>query len=91
MDLNELRLQMDATDKDLVSLFLRRMEISAAIADYKSAHALPVTDEKREAQKLQAVSLLAGEEFSPDIQALYSLLFRLSKEYQNRLLAKEGE
>ena len=42
MDLNQLRSEIDQIDQSLVELFVRRMNISSAIADYKKEHNLPI-------------------------------------------------
>ena len=42
MDLKELRGQIDEIDDQLVSLFCRRMDIAAQVADYKKANGLPI-------------------------------------------------
>lgn len=89
MDLKELRVEMDEIDKGLTALFQRRMELSAKIAAYKAEQGLAVTDPKREAEKLKAVSELVSPAFSRDVQTLYRLLMELSKGYQNRLLEDE--
>ena len=89
MDLKELRVEMDEIDKGLTALFQRRMELSANIARYKAEQGLAVTDRRREAEKLKAVSELVSPEFREDVQTLYRLLIDLSKGYQNRLLEDE--
>ncbi len=89
MDLNELRIEMDEIDRGLVSLFQRRMELSARIAACKAANGLAVTDPKREGQKLAAVARQVSPEFAEDVEQLYRLLFELSKGYQNRLLEEK--
>ncbi len=91
MELKELRMEMDEADRTLVASFRRRMELSAAIAAYKAEHGLSVTDSKREEEKLDAVAALAGEAFADDARRLYELLFRLSKDYQQRLMEEREE
>ena len=90
MDLTELRKEMDEIDRGLTELFQRRMELSARIAQYKSAKGLAVTDPRREEEKLQAVSQLVSPVFAEDVQTLYRLLIELSKGYQNRLLEEKS-
>ena len=48
MELNELREQIDRIDRDLVSLFLQRMNVAADIAEYKRANNKNVFDPSRE-------------------------------------------
>ncbi|MER2024674.1 MAG: chorismate mutase, partial [Eubacteriales bacterium] len=41
MELSELRDQINQIDDEMLELFLRRMDVSEAIAAYKKAHGLP--------------------------------------------------
>ena len=86
MDLQELRAQMDETDEALLAAFVRRMELSGEIAAYKKEHAVPVLDGGRERQKLLDVSARVPEALQDYAAGLYSLLFELSRSYQNKLL-----
>ena len=56
MDLKELRDQIDAIDDQLVELFGKRMDIAAAIGDYKKTNNLPVFVPAREREKLKDVA-----------------------------------
>lgn len=89
MDLNEYRVEIDKLDKEIVSLFSRRMDVAAGIAEYKKANGLPVYDGRREREKLLAVRDLAPEALRDYTTQLYSLLFELSRSHQNRLLGCE--
>lgn len=89
MDLNGYRAEIDKLDQELVSTFSRRMEVAAEIAAYKKENKLPVYDGKREREKLLAMRELAPEALREYTVSLYSLLFELSRSYQNRLL--DGE
>lgn len=84
MDINELRNEIDHVDEKLVALFVERMNLSAKIADYKKDHHLPIYVPSREREKLQTVAELAGENMSNYTRVLYSMLFELSRSYQNR-------
>lgn len=88
MELKDLREQMDSVDKELLALFTRRMELSGEIAGYKRQHDLPVLDAARERQKLQDVAGQLPEAMQEYGMNLYSLLFELSRSYQNRCLNK---
>jgi chorismate mutase/prephenate dehydratase len=85
MNLQDYRKEIDRIDRELVALFVRRMEVSAGIAAYKQAHGLPVLDAAREQAKLQQVAELAPEQLRPDTAELYRTLFALSRGYQQRL------
>ena len=61
MDINELRKEIDKTNSDMLNLFIKRMELSQKIAEYKRENSLPVTDKKREREILSNVTENAGE------------------------------
>ncbi|MBQ7101645.1 MAG: chorismate mutase, partial [Clostridia bacterium] len=86
MNLDELRLEIDKVDHELVNLFSRRMNIAADIAAYKKENHLPVLDASRERSKLNDLTALSGPEMEEYISSLYSLIFELSRGYQNKLL-----
>ena len=84
MDINELRHQINDIDADLVTLFTKRMEIAAQIADYKKEHNLPIYVPAREREILQEVAQKAGPDMANYTRVLYSLLFELSRSYQSK-------
>ena len=85
MELNDLRKEIDAIDEELVSLFAKRMDVSAKIAGVKKEKSLPIFVPAREREKLADVARKAGPELAKDTQVLYSMLFELSRGYQNKL------
>ena len=91
MDLNDYRREIDDIDAQLLELFARRMDVAAAIAEYKKENALPVSDPSRERQKLLDVAEMAPEALRDYAVSLYSLLFELSRGYQNRILGVRTE
>ncbi|MGN1002539.1 MAG: bifunctional chorismate mutase/prephenate dehydratase [Oscillospiraceae bacterium] len=90
MELKELREQIDQIDKSMVELFTRRMEVCKDVAAYKKENGLAVSDPERERKKLAEIAALAGEEMRRYTTPLYSLLFDLSKAYQNRVTGGES-
>lgn len=86
MELTDYRAQIDQIDRQLVDLFAQRMETAAGIAAYKKEHGLAVLDPARERAKLQQVVEAAPETMRDYTASLYTLLFELSRGYQNRLL-----
>ena len=84
MELKELRDQIDTIDDELVSLFTKRMELSAQIADYKKANRMPIHVPSREREILQEVAAKAGPEMSNYARVLYSMIFELSRSYQSK-------
>ncbi len=84
MELNELRKKIDEIDDSLVELFVKRMELSAQVADYKKANNLPIYVPAREREILQEVAAKAGPEMANYTRVLYSMLFELSRSYQQK-------
>ena len=48
MEIGQLREEIDAIDKEMLSLFERRMQVSTGIAEYKRKNNLPFYDGKRD-------------------------------------------
>ena len=62
MEHNELRNEIDLVDDALVKLFVKRMGLSAQVADYKKEHNMPIYVPAREREILQAVGKKSGHE-----------------------------
>ncbi len=86
MELSQLRQQIDAIDRELTELFKKRMNVSAAVAEYKKQTGMNVLDSSRERELLAKVSDLAGEEFEEYIRTLYATILDLSRSYQHKKL-----
>ncbi len=84
MELKNLRNDIDTIDNQLVELFVKRMNLSAQIADYKKEHNLPIYVPSREREKLQDVAQQAGSEMDNYTRVLYSMIFELSRSYQSK-------
>ena len=84
MNLEEIRTEIDSIDKELVSLFIRRMNCASAVAEYKKANDLPILDASRERALLKKVSELSGEELEEYTRTLYSTILSLSRSYQHK-------
>ena len=91
MDLNELRNEINSIDEEILSLFLRRMDITSQVADYKKAHDLPIYQPQREREILKTVAEKAGDEMGGYARVLFSMLMELSKSNQNRRISPSLE
>ena len=91
MELNELRNEINAIDDEILKLFLRRMEVTDQVADYKRAKDLPIYQPQREREVLKKVADQAGSEKSGYARVLFSMLMELSKSSQHRRSGKELE
>lgn len=91
MEQKDFRERIDLIDRQLVKLFLERMEVAGELAGFKKERSLPVLDVKREREKLKDVVDMSPEQFKEYTQLLYSLMFELSRSYQNRVIGKGSE
>ena len=79
MDIAELRERIDRIDRQLVDLYVQRMETARAIGQYKRERGLPILDSERERNLLNKVAEAAGEENAQGARALYHLLMDHSR------------
>ena len=91
MDLRDYRMELDRIDDDLVKLFVKRMDVSAHVAEYKRENNLPVLDSLREREKILSVMDKSPDDLREYTAALYSLILELSRASQNRLLGNRSE
>ena len=87
-DINDIRKEIDEIDKELVDLYIRRMNCSARVAEYKREHNMPVLDASRERALLNKISELSGSEFEEYTRTLYSTILDLSRSYQHSKLGE---
>ena len=91
MDLNELRIQLDQIDREMVSLFEKRMRVCEDVARWKAENGRPILDASREKEKLQTVAQQLPEDLQEYGMSLYSLMMELSRSSQTRLLGREND
>ena len=84
MELNELRTKIDEIDSELVRLFTERMNISGQVAEYKKQNNQPIYVPAREREILKDVAEKAGPEMANYTRVLYSMIFELSRSYQQK-------
>jgi monofunctional chorismate mutase len=82
-ELEEARQGIAEVDKEIASLFERRMRLAGKVLDYKKGNGLPILDA---AQEERVIARNAGNIADPAIQEYYVLflrdLMKLSKAYQ---------
>lgn len=88
---DDYRKMIDEIDDRFVGLFAERMEVAAKIAEFKKDNSLPVMDLKREREKLKAVVSASPNDIKEYASLLYSLMFELSRSYQNKLIGKGSD
>ncbi len=90
-DMKIYREQIDKIDDEMVRLFQERMAVAGKIAEVKKGSNLPVLDVKREREKLADVQSKAEKEYESYVRILYSLLFEMSRSYQQKKLDVEND
>ncbi len=85
-DIKELREEINEIDRQMVELFMKRMEVSKGVALYKQSRGLPIFDPARERARLSDVSEQAGPEYESYTRVLYALMMELSKNLQQKVL-----
>ena len=91
MDLMELREQINEIDREMLDLFLRRMQVSSNVAEYKRQNGLPVLDAARERELLANIAGQAGKDLDEYAIVLYSTILSLSRSYQHKKLSPDSK
>lgn len=87
----ELRDELDVIDREIVKLFMKRMEICGEVAEYKINTGKKVFDRQREEEKIHSVMEMADSDFNRHgIQELFLQIMSMSRKLQYQLLAKNG-
>ncbi len=86
MEITDYREKIDEIDSGLIDLFMKRFEVARDIAAYKASKNIPIYDPARERQKLNDLATSVGDEMAPAVDALFSLIFDLSRSEQNRIV-----
>ena len=87
-DLKVYREKIDNIDEKLVSLFKERMDTALEIAKFKAQNNLPVLNASREREIISKVTELCGDDLAMYGKILYSVLFDVSRSYQNTYITK---
>jgi chorismate mutase/prephenate dehydratase len=82
---------LDLIDKELLSLFEKRMEIGTEIADIKKKGNLALSDETREQFIVERALSLTDRRYSSEISLLMRALISLSKIWQRKQLYDVAE
>ncbi len=90
-ELQDLRRDIDAIDRELVELFRRRMDVTRRVGEHKRARGIPVLDQERERQVLRDKAELAGEALRPAVITLFQTVMALSRRQQRDLMGQGQE
>ena len=89
-ELEQLRQDIDRVDRELVRLFLDRMDIAQRVGEYKLREGLPVLDTTRESVVLESKRALAPDaETAQEVGALFETLMGISRARQQRRMGTQ--
>ena len=85
--LEEARRDIDEIDEKMAELFVRRLEASARVLEYKRENSMPVFDPAREEQVIErGMGRMENGRFTEYYRRFIITLMDISKEYQHRRL-----
>ncbi len=88
--LEESRLQIDETDRQIVKLFEQRFHAVRNVMEYKRENGMPILDSSREAAILNRNSQrLEDRSLEPYFRDFYQHMMDVSKQYQKDLMESE--
>lgn len=79
MELSEIRKQIDGIDKQMLSLFLSRMQLTTEVAKYKAANNMVIFQSDRERAIIEKVRSNAPEELKNSAEFLFTNIMDISK------------
>jgi len=83
VNLEELRKEIESIDDQMRDLFLKRMDISKKIGQYKKEHGLPILDLKREEELIKKYTMRLNEKSLVHSYEQFLIhLMKLSKDIQ---------
>lgn len=85
--IDQVRKDINEVSEAMAKLFLRRMDLSREVFEYKIHNGLPVFDEGREKELLER--MVEGTQpgaMEPYLEDFLMALMNISKEYQSRLM-----
>ena len=89
-ELEELRRELDEVDRELVSLFERRMALAGQVAACNIAAGRPVLDRTREEAVLASrAAMLENHAWEAEVRQLYETLMALSRGEQQRIMDRQ--
>ena len=87
MDLKEIRKEIDATDDEILRLFLKRMDLCVGVAKYKKENNMQVFQGKREQEILERIKSESPDDLAEGAGQLFTCIMDISKCLQQRILS----
>ena len=82
-DLKDIRTKINDIDKEMLDLFIKRMNLSKEVIEYKIKYNLPILDEEREKEVIKNnLNNLNEKELEKYYLEFIKEIMNISKEYQ---------
>ena len=88
MNLTNLRDEIDKVDKELLKLFIRRMDLVTDIAEIKKENGLPIFNKERETEIIMRISAEAPN-FKEEAAEFFQNIMDISKKTQFKLMSND--
>ncbi|QQK08169.1 chorismate mutase [Miniphocaeibacter halophilus] len=86
-DLESIRKEIDKVDKEIITLFEKRMDLVKYVVDYKIKNNMKVLDSSRENLIIEKnKNLLQNKEYSQYLEDFFKSLMDISKDIQEKIL-----
>lgn len=87
-ELERLRDEIDKTDREMLPLFLKRMELCGKVGEYKKKVNMPILDPEREKRILEnKTALLENSEMAEEVYEFFNSVMTISRTYQKKLIS----
>lgn len=91
-NLEDYRREIDSIDRELISLFEKRMNVVIKVGEYKKERNLPIFNAKREAEVVEKnIDLLNNKEYSEITRSFFEKIMELSRSLQSNLIEEDKE
>ena len=85
MNLEEMRSKLDIIDKEMATLFNKRMQVITEISNYKRKNKIKVRDVKRESFVINSNLSYVNKEYQEYYEEFIEKVIALSRKYQYKL------
>lgn len=86
MDLNGIRNEIDNIDGQLAELFVKRMDASRRVAEYKQDNNMPVFNSAREREIVNKITEEVPADLETYAKTLWNTIFDVSRSYQRKII-----
>ena len=84
--LERARLIINEVDKEMLDLFIKRMDAAKMVGEYKKENNLPIFDANREKEIIDRQLSKVPEELKEEYLEFYTSLITVSKKYQEKII-----